>query len=474
MRLLPRTLAGRIVFTTVAVALVSAVVAGGVSLGLVRAASLGDARSEASTLADQLAALPQSRLEQRLNEQSAGSGEPKVALIGANGTVTGSIGVVLRPKVRQRLEQGSSLSTTVELGGRRFIVEARRTLDDGTVVVARSLNSVDAAVSRVTGQLLIALAIGLAVAIGAGILLARVVSRPLSRTAAAARRLAKGDRNVELPNAGTAEVSDLVNALDELDDALTVSEARQREFLLSISHDLRTPLTALRGYAEALADGVVGADDAREVGSTMLSETRRLDRFVADLLELARLEAHDFAAELTQVDLAGVMAEAASAWRAVATSGGVDLHTDVPHGIIANTDAHRLRQIVDGLLENALRATPPGGVVAVAASTLSTADGRSRVAVTVSDSGAGLTAEDRDTAFVRGALHDKYRQTRAVGTGLGLSIAQRLTARLGGTLTAVDTSGTGWGASFRLELPAADLQGRPRPAIEPAQGVDTP
>ncbi|MGN6198101.1 sensor histidine kinase [Humibacter sp.] len=458
MRLLPRTLAGRIVFTTVAVALVSAVVAGAVSLGLVRAASLGDARSEASTLADQLAALPQNQLEQRVNAQTSGSGEPKVALINTNGTVTGSIGVVLRPKVRQRLEQGSTLSTTVELGGRRFIVEARQAIDGGTVVVARSLNSVDAAVSRVAGQLLIALAVGLAVAIGSGILLARVVSRPLSRTAAAARRLAKGDRNVELPHTATVEVSDVVNALDELDDALTVSEARQREFLLSISHDLRTPLTALRGYAEALADGVVGAEDARDVGSTMLTETRRLDRFVADLLELARLEAHDFAAELTPVDIAGVMAEAAAAWRAVASSGGVELRTDVHPGVIANTDAHRLRQIVDGLLENALRATPSGGVVAVEASTLSRADGGSRVAVTVSDSGAGLTAEDRDTAFVRGALHDKYRQTRAVGTGLGLSIAQRLTARLGGTLTAVDTTGTPWGASFRLELPGADGQ----------------
>lgn len=458
MRLLPRTLAGRIVFTTVAVALVSAVVAGAVSLGLVRAASLGDARSEASTLADQLAALPQNQLEQRVNAQTSGSGEPKVALINTNGTVTGSIGVVLRPKVRQRLEQGSTLSTTVELGGRRFIVEARQAIDGGTVVVARSLNSVDAAVSRVAGQLLIALAVGLAVAIGSGILLARVVSRPLSRTAAAARRLAKGDRNVELPHTATVEVSDVVNALDELDDALTVSEARQREFLLSISHDLRTPLTALRGYAEALADGVVGAEDARDVGSTMLTETRRLDRFVADLLELARLEAHDFAAELTPVDIAGIMAEAAAAWRAVASSGGVELRTDVHTGVIANTDAHRLRQIVDGLLENALRATPSGGVVAVEASTLSRADGGSRVAVTVSDSGAGLTAEDRDTAFVRGALHDKYRQTRAVGTGLGLSIAQRLTARLGGTLTAVDTTGTPWGASFRLELPGADGQ----------------
>jgi two-component system sensor histidine kinase BaeS len=459
MRLTPRSLAGRIVFTTVAVALVTAVVTGAVSLGLVRTTSLGDARSEASALADQLAILPQNKLQQRVDDQGLGAGQPKVALVGSDGTVSGSIGVVLKPRVRQRLSQGSSLSTTIESGGRRFIVEARQTSGGGTVVVARSLTSVDAAVSRVAGQLLIALAIGVAVAIGAGILLSRVVARPLSRTAAVARSLAKGDRNVELPHAATVEVSDVVNALDELDEALTVSEARQREFLLSISHDLRTPLTALRGYAEALADGVVRGDDTRDVGATMLAETRRLDRFVSDLLELARLEAHDFAAELTAVDIGVVVDEAVRAWSAVASAGGVELRSDTPAGVIANTDAHRLRQIVDGLLENALRATPPDGVVEVDALAVRGGDGSPLVVVAVNDSGAGLTPEDRVTAFQRGTLHDKYRQTRAVGTGLGLSIAQRLASRLGGTLRAVDTTGTPWGASFLVELPGAT--GRP-------------
>lgn len=458
MRILPRTLAGRIVFTTVAVAVVATVVAGAVSLGLVRAASLGDARSEASALADQLAALPQNQLQQRIDDQTTGTGQPKVAVINADGTVTGSIGVVLRPRVRHSLAQSSTLSTTVETGSKRFIVEARQAAAGSTVVVARSLTSVDAAVSKVVGQLLIALAIGLAVAIGAGILLASVVSRPLSRTAVAARLLAKGDRNVELPKARTLEVDEVITALDELDDALSVSEARQREFLLSISHDLRTPLTALRGYAEALADGVVGAEDSREVGATMLAETRRLDRFVADLLELARLQAHDFAAEFAPVDVSTVIADAATAWRAVAESGRVELRTDAAAGLVADTDAHRLRQIIDGLLENALRATPEGGTVAMSAVELQDPHGVPTVRIVVSDSGAGLDADDRENAFTRGALHDKYRQTRPVGTGLGLSIAQRLTARLNGTLRALDTSGTPWGASFEVELPGRHPQ----------------
>ncbi|NNC10985.1 HAMP domain-containing histidine kinase [Planctomonas sp. JC2975] len=471
-RLLPRTLVGRIVFTTVIVAVVAVVVAGAVSFGLVRTASLGDARTVAASLADELATLPQSTLDRRAAEAPTGSGQPKIAVIEPSGTVVGSVGVVLRPKVQKKLATGSTLSTTIDIGGHRYIVEARPTSAGGTVVVARSVASVDAQVSAVAGQLVVALLIGLAIALAAGFLLARAVSRPLSRTAGAARRLAAGERNVELPQSGTVEVSDVVDALAELDTALTVSEARQREFLLSISHDLRTPLTAVRGYAEALADSMIRPDELRDVGSTMLAETRRLDRFVADLLELARLEAHDFPLELGPVDVAAVLAEAAAAWRAVAESGGVALTTTVPSGLVAGTDAHRLRQVIDGLLENALRATPAGGFVTITARPdlpkLAPSATSGGVRITVADSGPGLTASDRDVAFERGALHGRYRDSRPVGTGLGLSIAQRLTARLGGELRVVaprqdapagNTAATG-GAAFELVLPAAAAPSR--------------
>ena len=470
MRLLPRTLAGRIVFTTVAVAVVATVVAGAVSIGLVRAASLGDARSAVATLADELAALPQGELDQRAELAPTGAGEPKIAVINTNGSVVGSIGVVLKPRVRRQLAQGTSVSTTVALQGRHYLVEARQSVDGDTVVVARTVESVDSAVAAVVVKLLIALGIGLVVAITAGILLARIVSRPLARTAVAARRLARGERGVDLPHAGTVEVSDVVSSLDELDDALTVSEARQKDFLLSISHDLRTPLTALRGYAEALADGIVGPEDSRRVGETMLSETQRLDRFVGDLLELARLEAHDFRLEPSTVDVSLIVEGAVTAWQAVAASNGIDLRSHGRPDLLAETDAHRLRQLIDGLLENALRATPTGGVVQVSVSDAGgsadappgaarpprVGDGATTgIRIVVSDSGPGLSPEDRDVAFVRGALRDRYQGSRQVGTGLGLSIAQRLAGRLGAELTALDASGTPWGTSFELLLPAA-------------------
>ncbi|MGN8027606.1 sensor histidine kinase [Microbacterium sp. 22242] len=448
-----RTLAGRMVLTTVVVATVAVVVAGAVSFGLVRAATLNEARTVASSIADEWAALPQAQLRQEIADRSAVGDEPRIALVESDGTVLGSSGIVMRPKVRARIVTGSKLSATITSKGASYIVEARPAADGDTVVVARSVESVDAQVFDVAGKLALALSIGLAVAIAAGVLLARAVTGPLSRTATAARRLARGERGVGLPAAGTAEVSDVVDALDELDRALATSEARQREFLLSISHELRTPLTAIGGYAEALSEGMIDAGELDAVGATMLAETRRLDRFVADLLELARLEAHDFPVDSGSVDVSQLVADAVAAWRAIADGAGVALSAQAAPGLMAETDAHRARQILDGLLENALRVTPAGGTVTVTAARGTTGEtSRAAILLTVRDTGPGLTASDRDVAFERGALHERYRGLRPVGTGLGLSIAQRLAGRLGASLQAVDPRGEG--AAFQLALPA--------------------
>ncbi len=148
-------------------------------------------------------------------------------------------------------------------------------------------------------------------------------------------------------------------ALTRLDVALASSEVRQREFLLSISHDLRTPLTALRGYAEALRDGAIPAGDVAEVGATLTRGDRRLASFITDLLALARLEADDFRLQPGQVDVADVIDQAAAAWRATATAHAITLTVALPDDLQPFTgDAMRIRQLLDGLVENAMRATP--------------------------------------------------------------------------------------------------------------------
>ena len=126
---------------------------------------------------------------------------------------------------------------------------------------------------------------------------------------------------------------------------------------MSVSHELRTPLTTIKGYAEALADGVVGADGAQRAGQTMLAESEHLDRLVEDLLVLARLEADDFPLEVMPVELVALVANAAESWAARCAAVGVraaDRAARPRRSSCAPTRA-RIRQVVDGLLENALR-----------------------------------------------------------------------------------------------------------------------
>jgi len=239
------------------------------------------------------------------------------------------------------------------------------------------------------------------------------------------------------------EVGRLAQAFNDTLERLERLFNTQRRFLADVSHELRTPLTTIRGYAEALADGVIGPEGATRAGQTMLGEAQRLDRLVADLLVLARLEAADFPVELLPVDLTELVGTAAEAWAARCAAVGVVLRTELPSAPVpVRTDPGRLRQVVDGLLENALRVVPPGAPVVLAV--------RDTV-VEVRDGGPGFTDDDLAVAFERGALYQRYQGVRAVGSGLGLALAARLVRRLGGSIEAGHAPEGG--ARFTVTLP---------------------
>jgi signal transduction histidine kinase len=304
--------------------------------------------------------------------------------------------------------------------------------------------------SAILTGLWIALAAGLIAGVGAGVLLARRTIRPIRAAAAVAARLSAGDRSVRLEVQGPAEAEDLAAALNNLAAALTTSEGRQRDFLLSVSHELRTPLTTIKGYAEALSDGVVGPDGAQRAGKTVLAEAARLERLIADLLVLARLEAADLPIELMPVDLTQLVVAAGEAWGARAAAAGLLLRVEVPPiPVYSRTDPGRVRQILDGLLENALRVVPAGCPVVLAVQP----PGPDGLAwVEIRDGGPGFTDDDLAVAFERGALYQRYRGVRQVGSGLGLALAERLARRLGGTIEAGHAPEGG--ARFTVGLPA--------------------
>lgn len=296
----------------------------------------------------------------------------------------------------------------------------------------------------------------------AGLLLARTVTVPLGRLATAARRLSAGERDVRVLPQGPREVADAARALDALSAALAASEERQRQFLLAVSHELRTPLTAVTGYAELLADGVLGPPEAARAGAVVLAEAGRLQGRVADLLALARLEADDFTVDLGPVDATAVLRAAQAAWEPRARAAAVPLRTEAAGPVVVVADGERLRQAVDALVDNALRVLPAGAPLVLAAHDL----GGGRARVQVRDGGPGLSEQDRAVAFERGRLTQRHRGTRPVGSGLGLALVGELARRMGGHAEAVPAPEGG--VAFGLVLPAAAAAAGPNTARTPA------
>ncbi|MFG3700858.1 sensor histidine kinase [Micromonospora sp. NPDC047620] len=453
-----RTLTSRAVLVTCAVALVSVLVT---AIVAVPVAVLGVERRDQEALAAQ-ARLAAEVLRPRLETGRTADEERIVRQLRAQGVDAYLVrrGVAdrpgLPPRVVQRVAEGRNVSTRRPLGGRRTLIEGRALPGGNGVVLTRSRAT--APWRQVLPSLWLPLLAGLAAGVVAGLLLARRLARPIRRAADAAARLRAGDRTVRVPVEPPDEVADLAYALNGLAAALATSEGRQREFLLSVSHELRTPLTAIRGYAEALADGVIGAADAAGTGRTVLAEAEHLDRLVSDLLALARLEAADFPLEPVPVDLARLVADAGRTWADRCAAVGVTFRAEVPEQPVpAYTDPGRIRQVVDGLLENALRVVPPGAPVVLAVRAAGP-DPAAGGVVEVRDGGPGFTDDDLAVAFERGALHQRYRGVRKVGSGLGLALAAGLVRRLGGGITAGHAPEGG--AAFTVRLPPDPYQTR--------------
>jgi two-component system OmpR family sensor kinase len=442
-----RSLSQRILVVTVAGGVIVAVVTFALALPLVRDVARNEARDQLVRSVETFASRPAASARLLAREREAlGPDDRRFIMVPPDGHVVGDDRGLLTPERVQTLLDTGRLSASDTVDGEEVLLEGRMTRRGFGAVGLQPAGSVDDATASFVRRLLLSVLIGLAAAGALGFVLSRTLTRSVGETAAVARRLAAGERGVPVGESSVSEIADMSHAIAALDDALSTSEGRQREFLLSVSHEIRTPLTALRGYAEALAEGAIDPQDVRATGEVLVTETERIDRFVADLLALARLEADDFDLEEVDVDVAAVLDDLGAVWRASFDRAGVGLGIRTAD-VTVRTDPMRLRQLLDGLVENALRVAPEGGSV----------DVRVRrngddVVVEVEDDGPGLTSDDAEVAFERGSLRTKYAPHRPVGTGLGLSIARRLAERMDAELTAA--SGAAGGAVFALRLPA--------------------
>jgi two-component system OmpR family sensor kinase len=311
----------------------------------------------------------------------------------------------------------------------------------------------------VAWRLLLATALAVAAAALAAWLLAGRLTAPLGRLVGAARRVGGGDLSTRVRVDGDDEVAEVATAFNDMAAGLERAQAEQRAFLADVGHELKTPLTAIQGYTEALLDGTV--EDPAERRRSLLrvhAETIRLARLVQDLLDLARLGRGQFAVSTLDADVGAVLREAAAAAAERAARRQVAVTTRLAGALHAHVDPGRLRQVLDNLLDNASRSSPPGRQVLVGARPL---DGGG-VEAAVVDQGPGIAPEDLPHAFDRGYLWSRYRGSREVGSGLGLAIVKALCDAMGVAIRA--ESGAGGGTAFRLLLPPArstPANGRP-------------
>jgi signal transduction histidine kinase len=269
----------------------------------------------------------------------------------------------------------------------------------------------------------------------------------LNGLAGAAHKLAGGDLAARAAEEGADEIAGLARSFNVMATRLEAAQSREQEFLMSVGHDLRTPLTTIGGYAEALDEGELDAGETKRSAGVLSRETDRLRRLVEDLMLLARLEAREFTIRPEPVDVGAHLGEIAEAYRDRAEASRVLLEVDIGTTGVIVTDPDRIAQIAANLTENALRYTPEAGRVTF---TVEARDGA--IQLSVADTGPGIDEGDLPRVFDRFYVARKYRRIRPEGSGLGLAIVKQLVDALGGTVSAHSVPGNG--TRFSVSIPA--------------------
>jgi histidine kinase len=301
----------------------------------------------------------------------------------------------------------------------------------------------DAFSGALTAALLVALGLGLAAAFIAAVLVARRLLRPLDRIRGSVRDLASGARVEAVPEPPDRELAALAGDVNALGRSLAETEERRTQLVSDLSHELRTPITALDGFLEGLEDGVFEPD--ADTLAAMRHETRRLERLAVDLGAVSRASEQAFDLQWSDVDLSSVAERASRAMIGAFSAGGVELRIDPMPDLPIRGDADRLGQVCTNLLRNALQHSNAGDVVTVSGSS---AD--DRALLHIADTGSGIAPKDLDRVF------DRFVRVgdgdSSGGSGIGLTIARGIAEAHGGSLVAF-SSGPGTGATFTLDLP---------------------
>jgi signal transduction histidine kinase len=305
---------------------------------------------------------------------------------------------------------------------------------------------------RVNRALIIATFGATAVALLLGLLLARALTRPLREITAATRSVAGGDLGQKVPVRSSDELGELAVSFNQMSSALAQAQDSRQQMTADIAHELRTPLSVLRGHAEALRDGVIPATP--ENFTIIHDEIVRLNRLVEDLRTVSLAEAGELSLLRQPVSPGRLLERAAAAHTSRAAQRNIELRAQIEPGLpLVDIDSDRMSQVLNNLLDNALRHTPDGGSVTLIAK--GTPD---IVQMGVKDTGPGIAPEELPRIFDRFYRTDKARRRDQGGSGLGLAIAKSIVQAHGGRIWAESQSGEG--VTFFIELPTGTPRDR--------------
>ncbi|MBR4082213.1 MAG: HAMP domain-containing protein [Clostridia bacterium] len=323
----------------------------------------------------------------------------------------------------------------------------------GVLLFVSPVEEMIASLTGVEKQMIAVFVIMAAAAMIAALFFSRVLTRPVSALTATIQKMGKGDLSVRVPVKGSGELRDLAVSYNVMAEQLESLDQSRNQFVSNASHELKTPLTSMKLVVESmLYDPDMPAELRTDFMQDMNHEINRLTDIITDLLTLTRMDNHQVQLNLEQVDATMLTQEAVRHLKPMAEKRGQTLAARIAQGVTLTADASKLRQVLDNLIENAVKYTPDGGDIALSMSR----QGRF-VVWTVKDNGVGIPAADQAHIFDRFYRVDKARSRETGGTGLGLSIVRQLVTLHGGDISVQSTPGKG--STFTVKIPMTAEEG---------------
>ena len=347
-----------------------------------------------------------------------------------------------------QLAAGGSVSGEIANEGVKFYVEGRPIAGGRGLILFQEKINGSIFLNELNNGLILILVMGAIISLVIAIAASRQIAKPLHELENFSKDLSKGKKGLTAQYKGVREVENLLLSLNNLSVALKEEELQQKKFLLSVTHELKTPLTSILAYSKALEDGVIASDNYRKTFSILRIESLKLESYVKDVIDLAKYRARRFNVEPSYFVTKDVFNELKNVW----LSKLEDLYPEENRsisildlkGFSIYSDRQRVLQVLDLLIDNSFKS----GSTKTELNSIATSKD---ICITVTDNGNGLTDEDLKLLFDDSAIFDKYRKEKRVGSGIGLALAKEITVALQGTISA--RHNLTQGAIFEIQIP---------------------